>query len=51
MQRYAFEIGKLLVRSEKPISEEDRRRVQKMLKDRGVLLTLDAGLEVIVSLS
>jgi hypothetical protein len=40
MPRYALEIGKLLMRSEKPITPEEWERVRKILRERtGPLLT------------
>lgn len=49
MSKYAVKIGEIQVRSDKPISEEERKRATKQLLQayRGVLLITEDGLEVI----
>lgn len=49
MPKYAMEIGRVLVRSDKPITAEDRKRVLQQLRKRGdnAFLSVD-DLEIVI---
>lgn len=51
MPRYAVEIGKVILRSDKPITMEERRAAIRQLLDNPELAYTEEGLEVDTVLS